>query len=99
MRLNTMSLLASAPFEFYWEECKTRSRSIAEESVITATCVLLEVARTIINEIDLTYYEIEDPFLSIINGLEVLSKEAFKRDKTININLLIQPFKRFAGYV
>lgn len=85
--------LASAPLRFIGKCAKRAQDQGFEESVITATCVLLEVARTIIREIDLTYYEIKDPFLSIINGLEVLSKEAFKRDKTINVSLLMQPFK------
>ena len=52
------------------------------------------MAKEIIDHIDITYNEIKDPFLSIINGMEVLAKETFKRNKEININLLIVPFKQ-----
>ena len=45
------------------------------------------------NDIDIKYLEIRDPYLSIINGLEVLAKGTFKRDKTTNIAILMQPFK------
>lgn len=85
--------LASAPLRFLGKCAKKAQDQGLEETEITATCIFLEVAKEIITEIDLTYYEIKDAFLSIINGMEVLSKEAFKRDKTMNINLLIQPFK------
>jgi hypothetical protein len=85
--------LASAPLRFIGKCARRAQDKGFEESVITASCVLLEVAREMIAEIDLTYYEIKDPFLSIINGLEVVSKEAFKRDKSMNIPLLMQPFK------
>lgn len=85
--------LASAPLN-YIGKCGKRAQDHGfDESVLTASCVLLEVAREMITEIDLSYYEIKDAFLSIINGMEVLSNEAFKRDKTTNINLLMQPFK------
>lgn len=85
--------LASAPIRFIGKNAKRAQDQGFEETVITASCVFLEVAKEIIAEIDLTYYEIKDAFLSIINGMEVLSKEAFRRDKTMNIGLLIQPFK------
>lgn len=85
--------LASAPLRFIGKCGKRAQDQGLEESAVTASCVLLEVAKEMISEIDLTYYEIKDPFLSIINGLEVMSKEAFKRDKTMNITLLMQPFK------
>lgn len=85
--------LASAPLRFIGKCGKRAQDQGFEETAITASCVLLEVARAMISEIDLTYYEIKDPFLSIINGLEVMSKEAFKRDKSINVSLLMQPFK------
>jgi hypothetical protein len=85
--------LASAPLRFIGKCGKRAQDQGYEETGITASCVLLEVARAMISEIDLTYYEIKDPFLSIINGLEVMSKDTFKRDKTTNVTLLMQPFK------
>jgi len=85
--------LASPALRFLGKFAKKAQAQGFEESALTASCVFLEVAKEMINEIDLSYYEIKDPFLSIVNGMEVLSKEAFKRDKTLNINLLMQPFK------
>jgi hypothetical protein len=85
--------LASAPLRFIGKFAKRAQDQGFEETVMTASCVFSEVAKTIVTEIDLTYYEIKDAFLSIINGMEVLSKDAFKRDKTTNISLLMQPFK------
>lgn len=85
--------LASAPLRYIGKFAKRAQEQGFEETVMTASSVLLVVAKEMIAEIDLTYYEIKDSFLSIINGMEVLSKEAFKRDKTMNISLLIQPFK------
>jgi hypothetical protein len=58
-----------------------------------ATCTLLEVSRIIIDEVDLKYQELKDPFFSVIQHLEEIAKETFKQDKTMNINVLIQPFK------
>lgn len=85
--------LASIPLRYIGKCAKRAQDQNFEDTVMTASCVFLEVAKEIIAEIDLTYYEIKDAFFSIINGMEVLSKEDFKRDKTINIALLMQPFK------
>ena len=60
---------------------------------IKAILSLLEVAKTIIQEIDLTYQVIKDPFFSLITQMHEMSKEAFKQDKEVQIALLIQPFK------
>lgn len=85
--------LASPALRFLGKFAKRAQEQGFEESTLTASCVFLEVANEMIQEIDLSYYEIKDPFLSIVNGMEVLSKEAFKRDKTLSILLLMQPFK------
>lgn len=58
-----------------------------------AILTLLEVAKTILSEIDVTYVELEDPFSSIINQMNTITKEMFRQDKTISIKLLIQPFR------
>lgn len=58
-----------------------------------AICTLLEVARTILTEVDVTYAELQPPFFSLIAQLEKITKEMFRQDKTINIRLLMQPFQ------
>lgn len=85
--------LASVPLRFIGKCARRAQDQKFEETVTTASCLFLEVAREIIAEIDLSYYQIKDAFLSIINGMEMLSKEAFRQDKTMNIALLMQPFK------
>ena len=59
---------------------------------LKGSCTLLEVAKAIINDIDITYCELQDPYLSIINTLEDLAKMEFRRDKAVSIQLLKQPF-------
>jgi len=54
--------------------------------------VLTEVAKGIINETDITYAELEEPFISIINELDKIAKVTFKNDKSLNIEILKQPF-------
>lgn len=58
-----------------------------------ATFVLLEVSKIIVTEIDVTYGDLKDPFLAIINHLEEIAKETFRKNKSINLNILTQPFK------
>jgi hypothetical protein len=84
--------LASAPLRFLGKFAKRAQDEGFEESTMTASCVFTEVSKSILNDIDITYLEIKDPFLSIINGMEVLSKAEFKKDKNISIPLLMTPF-------
>jgi len=85
--------IASPPIRFLGKFAKHAQDAGLEETALTATCIFSEVAKAIINTIDIHYYQIKDPFFSIINGLEVLAKGTFRRDKTTNIALLMQPFK------
>lgn len=63
------------------------------EVVNKATCTLVGTAAEICQKTDLTYMEIKDPFYVLIHELEDMVKEEFKRDKTINIQILKQPFE------
>lgn len=58
-----------------------------------ALCTLLEVAKSILTDIDITYLELQPPFFSLISQMEEITKEMFRQDKSISIKLLIQPFK------
>jgi hypothetical protein len=59
---------------------------------VKATITLLEVARTILQEIDVTYLELRDTYQTIVSQMNEIAKEAFKQDKTLSIPLLKQPF-------
>jgi hypothetical protein len=85
--------MASPPLRFIGKLSARAQTAEMEETAIKASCILLEVAKAYINEIDLTYLEIKDPYLSIINGMEKLAKGEFKANKNSNIPILIQPFK------
>jgi len=85
--------MASPPLRFLGKFAKKAQDEGFEEATLTASCVLLEVAKVLVNEIDISYFDIKDPFLSIINGLELITKDAFRRDKTTDISLLKQPFQ------
>jgi len=85
--------LASVPLRFLGKCASHAQNEGLEETPITASCTLLEVAKIILTDIDIRYYEIKDAFLSIINGMDILAKGTFKRNKETNIVLLMQPFK------
>lgn len=59
---------------------------------VKATITLLEVAKTILDEVDITYLELKDTYTAIVSQMSAIAKEAFKQDKTLNIPLLKQPF-------
>jgi hypothetical protein len=84
--------LAGVPVRSIGKLAKKAQEAKMEDVPIKASCTMLEVAKVILDEIDVTYLELQEPFLSIINSLEELTKGAFKQDKSINIELLKQPF-------
>ena len=84
--------MAGAPLHSIGKLAKEAQDAKMGDIALKASCTLLEVAKVILNEVDITYLELQEPFLSIINSLEELTKGAFKQDKTINIELLKQPF-------
>lgn len=62
-----------------------------DEVAVLTTSTLLEIAKTILTEIDLTYMELQEPFQSIINGLDAIAKATFKKRKDTSIKALVQP--------
>lgn len=69
---------------------KAQQHYFEEVSVLT-TSTLLEIAKTILTEIDITYAELQEPFKAIINGLAALARESFKKHKNMSIKVLMQP--------
>jgi hypothetical protein len=63
-----------------------------DEVTVLTTSTLLEVAKTILTDIDVTYAELIEPFRSIINGLDAIAKASFRKHKDTSIKVLIQPF-------
>lgn len=84
--------LASPPLRFLGKFTQKGQNENIQEVALKGTCTLSETAKMIVNDVDLTYTEIRDPFLTIINSMEELSKETFRKDKTINLQILKEPF-------
>lgn len=62
-----------------------------------AECTLLEVAKTLLTDIDITYLELKETFFTLTTQLDEITKEMFRQDKTINFALLKQPFLDLKG--
>ncbi len=62
-----------------------------DEVAVLTTSTLLEIAKTITQDIDLTYADLQEPFRAIINGLAAIARNTFKKDKQTNIKVLTQP--------
>lgn len=60
---------------------------------LKGTCTLVETSKIIVNDIDLTYMELQDPFLSVLTQLNEIAKESFRQNKNSNIKLLVQPIQ------
>lgn len=62
-----------------------------DEVAVLTTSTLLEIARTILTEIDVKYAELQEPFQAIINGLAAIAKGTFRKRKDTSIKVLVQP--------
>ncbi len=84
--------LVSYPVFFLSRNTRDAIDKGIQEIGLKATITLLEVSKTIIEEVDYTYADLKDPFFSITNALEEITKDIFKHDKSINLKILTQPF-------
>lgn len=85
--------LVSYPVHFLSHNAKAAMDKGMSEIGVKASLTLLEVSKTIIEEVDYTYLDLKDPFFSITNGLEEIAKDSFLHDKSINLKILTQPFR------
>lgn len=83
--------LASYPLYYIGKFSREALNKHLPEVVETTQYTLLAVSKEIL-AMDLTYLEIRDPFLSIINSLEEIARETFKQNKSINMLIIKQPF-------
>lgn len=84
--------LSTYPIYFIGKLTNKAMSEHLEDVPMKTSFVLTEVAKGIINDTDISYAELEEPFISIINELDKIAKETFKNDKSINIEILKQPF-------
>lgn len=85
--------MTSYPLHFIGRFAHQAQENKMQDVALKTNFILLEIAKTIITEIDVTYQELKDPMLSIITHLNEIAKETFRQDKNTNINILIQPFR------
>ncbi len=84
--------LVGYPVHFLSRNAKAALDKGMSEIGTKASITLVEVSKTIIEEVDYTYADLKDPFFSIINALEEIAKDTFLHDKSINLKILMQPF-------
>lgn len=86
--------LATFPIHFIGKMASKAQDNDLPDVPVRASFVLTEAANGIINDTNINYTELQEPLMSIINHLDNIAKESFRRDKTLNIDILKQPFNR-----
>jgi hypothetical protein len=75
--------------------CAKRAQNTGIPEVgVKATYVLVEVAKGIIQDNDITYAELLVPFKTLVMQLEEIAKETFRQDKQMSVLLLMHPFQQ-----
>jgi len=65
---------------------------------VKGNIALLEVAKAIMTETDVTYQEIKEPFAVLINDMHEISKEIFRQNKETDIEELRKPYRLLKEY-
>lgn len=84
--------LAAYPIHMIGKLCKHAEQKGESEIALKGSCTLVEVAKKIIEEVDLKYMDLKDPFFTLITQLDEIGKEAFKQHRESNITFLTAPF-------
>jgi hypothetical protein len=85
--------LAGFPIHYMGKFAKQAQQHRLQEVAERASLTLVEVGKSILDDKNLQYLEIKDPFLSIISHMDNIAKETFRKNKETNIKLLVQPFR------
>ncbi len=83
--------LVSHPVRFIGDFCREAEEHKMKEVPIKGSITLVEASRAIINDVDYTYQDLIDPFLSVISQLNEMAKESFRENKNLSIKMLMQP--------
>lgn len=84
--------LAAFPLQYIGKLAMEGHTKKLQDIGLKASCLYLELARSLLTEIDISYLELQEPFFTIIHHLNELAKESFKQNKDIPIKALNQPF-------
>lgn len=86
--------LSADPFHLIGRLAKKAQLEKMPDVGVKASITLLEVAKLVLDEVDVTYQELRDPFLVLVNDLHEIAKEGYRQDKEIDLELLRQPFRQ-----
>lgn len=81
------------PLHYLTEFAKEAENAGMPEVGSRASLTMLEVGKTILKEVDVRYVEIKEPYLAMISSMNEIAKETFRKNKSISIKLLVQPFQ------
>ena len=84
--------LTSLPLHFLEKFMETAKEYDLKEVSLNSSIILLEVAKSVLEDPDLREREIGTLMFAVIEQLERIAKETFREDKNIPINLLTEPF-------
>lgn len=90
--------LASFPVQSLGKCAQAAQQNKMPEVGVKATITLVEVARTILEEIDVTYLELKDTYTAIVGEIKAIAQEAFKQDKSLGIPVLKQPLLQMKSF-
>jgi hypothetical protein len=85
--------LASFPLQYMGKLSFEAHQQRLQDIGLKTTCLYLEIAKTLLTEIDITYSELQEPFFTLIHHMDDIAKETFKQNKDIPIKALTQPFR------
>lgn len=85
--------LASFPLQYIGKLGFNAHQTQLQSLGLKTTCLYLELARALLNEIDITYLELQEPFFTLIHHMDEIAKESFKQNKNTPIKALVQPFQ------
>ncbi len=85
--------MPSYSLDFFGRSTLTAQQHGLKEVAAKAICALLQVASDILSKVDVTYLELQNPYLTLITQMQLISKQMFRNDKLMNLKILMQPFQ------
>jgi hypothetical protein len=90
--------LTQRPLELMGKLALKGQKRGMEEAASRTVLTFLEIGRVLTEEIDITYLEIKDPFVTMVRSITEIEKELFRHDKTIPVAMLVAPLEQMKGY-
>lgn len=85
--------LSQLPLHYLGRFIRSAELQGLEEIAVKSTIILQEIASQILEDKEFMHLKIIDLFSSLIGRLEEIAKHTFRKDKTTDLRLLMQPFR------